>query len=221
MIDLKTVFPKASKSFLSCNSGTLTHTGAKNTLQPPPDAKKRPSMNKTEERQTDEAVILMDEEAQRRFWSYVNKVAGDECWNWILPTKREGYGLFGMKTCKQYGAHRISWILFHRKPVPIGMLICHHCDNPSCVNPAHLFLGTSRDNNRDRHMKGRSKLPILTPEKAARGERCANSKLKTEQVLEIRRRHKDGTTAKSLASMFKVSERAIGQIVHRETWRHV
>ncbi len=171
-------------------------------------------------RQLAESAILRNPAAQLRFWSYVDK--SGECWEWILPSKRGGYGLFGMKTTKQYGAHRISWILFHQKAVPIGLLICHHCDNKSCVNPEHLFLGTFADNNRDRHRKGRSK-PITppTPEQRARGERAGNSKLKAHQVLEIRELSGEGETGKSLAVVFGISERTVGQIIHRETWTHI
>ncbi len=170
-------------------------------------------------RQLAESAILRDPAAQLRFWSYVDK--SNECWEWILPSKRGGYGLFGMKTTKQYGAHRISWILHNQKPVPIGMLICHHCDNPSCVNPAHLFLGTYSDNNRDRHLKGRSKIPRLTSDKAARGERTGNAKMTDSKVLEIRGLHRFGFTGKELATNYGISGRCVGQIVHRETWTHI
>jgi hypothetical protein len=161
---------------------------------------------------------------RERFWCNVMIGSDDECWLWQRCTDQREYGFFGFGR-KQYRAHRIAWILTYGA-IPEGLLICHHCDNPPCVNPKHLFLGTSLDNNHDRDRKGRFRplrgsLNGNTPQTAARGEATGGSKLIVEQVLEIRRRHRNGNTAKSLAPLFGVSERAIGQIVHRETWTHI
>lgn len=80
------------------------------------------------------------------------------CWLWMgnLADKR-GYGLVSVRSGDKYiriGAHRFSWQL-HKGPIPKGILVCHHCDVPSCVNPDHLFLGTHSDNTKDAHSKGR------------------------------------------------------------------
>lgn len=91
---------------------------------------------------------LMSDE---HFWNRV--VRGDGCWVWQGPTNRKGYGIYA-----QWTAHREAWRRTNG-PIPDGMLVCHHCDNPPCVRPVHLFLGTITDNNRDRAAKGRSAKP--------------------------------------------------------------
>lgn len=87
-----------------------------------------------------------------RFWPRINKTA--TCWLWTGSKNRSGYG--HLKVCRRYVAvHRISWQIANGKAIPDGLLACHHCDTPLCVNPEHLFLGTHTDNMRDMHAKGR------------------------------------------------------------------
>lgn len=87
-----------------------------------------------------------------RFWSYV--VTGSGCWEWIGHSSVNGYGRIRLGS-KKVLAHRFSWEL-HFGDIPCGMEVCHKCDNPSCVNPSHLFCGTHSDNMKDRSAKGRS-----------------------------------------------------------------
>lgn len=88
-----------------------------------------------------------------RFWSKVEKAEG--CWPWKASIfKQTGYGQFALESKRPINAHRMAWILTHGE-IPDGMVVCHHCDNPLCVNPDHLFLGQQQDNMIDMATKGR------------------------------------------------------------------
>ncbi len=106
-------------------------------------------------------------------------------------------------------AHRLSWEL-HFGPIAEDMFVCHHCDNPACVRPDHLFLGTPRENSLDAAGKGRM----------ACGERVGSATLTEQQVIEIRRRAKIERQS-VLAREFGVTQTAIMFIVNRRTWKHV
>jgi hypothetical protein len=172
-----------------------------------------------------------------RFWAKVHKTDG--CWLWTAHCDRKGYGVIrtGGREGTDVHAHRIAWELEHG-PIPAGLYVCHHCDSPPCVNPAHLFLGTPADNSADmarksRSVKGRPMPPDRIPrgerhgsqthpELVARGEAKPNARLTPDAVREIRRRFDAGTaTQTELAHEFNVSKITVFDVVHRKTWRHV
>lgn len=91
---------------------------------------------------------------KERFWSNVEKF-DEGCWEWTAAKNNEGYGLTSHNGQLQL-THRLSWEM-HYGPVPDGLFVCHHCDNPLCVRPEHLFTGTNGDNMKDMYKKGRRK----------------------------------------------------------------
>lgn len=102
------------------------------------------------------AYQLNDKTPIERFWLHVKKTDG--CWLWTGHRDYHSYGRFRTGKGTRMFAHRFAWELLRDK-IPAGMIICHRCDNPSCVNPEHLFVGTNADNTRDMFQKNRWKRP--------------------------------------------------------------
>lgn len=161
-------------------------------------------------------------DANTRFWQRVNKT--ETCWEWtgskLLPPTLP-YGRFKVGG-RDTRAHVYSWII-HFGSVPNGLCVCHRCDNPSCVNPSHLFVGTYADNNHDREAKGRTVLRSGRGESPF-GERHPLAKLSEVIALTIRENYKAGLRgfgAKTLAKRFGVSKPTIQAVINRETWTHI
>jgi len=143
------------------------------------------------------------------FWSHVTSGKLDECWEWQGPKVGNGYGRARIAGKSPEYAHRLSYML-HYGPIPDGMYVCHHCDNPICVNPHHLFLGTALDNSADKSRK----------ERHPRGDRSVVSKLTWDTVRTIRHLYATGTHSQSaLGRRFGVSSSTIRFIVHGKTWK--
>jgi hypothetical protein len=149
------------------------------------------------------------------FWSLVKKGDGDACWEWQGKRQWQGYGFYGSR--RKHGAktavHRFSWEQASGKEIPPGMFVCHKCDNPPCVRPDHLFLGTPKDNMVDCERKGRRPHAL--------GSACHLSKLDEERVLLIRLLAASGCRTKDLAALFEVDPMTISRIKTRRIWRHV
>lgn len=145
---------------------------------------------------------------QEKFWLFVDKT--DSCWIWTGPIGWGGYGVFRRHGKTEF-AHRISYFVANRE-YPDNLIVCHKCDNPICVNPNHLFVGTHADNVHDMMRKGRSN--------QARGESSGKAKLSRHDVFDIRRRFKkDGKTAVELASEYGVNKENIYRIAYRQSWK--
>lgn len=150
-----------------------------------------------------------------RFWSKVDCTAGlFECWLWTADKSPEmGYGHIKIKG-KTMQAHRLVWELLNG-PIPNGMCVCHTCDNGSCCNPSHLWIGTIADNNHDRSAKGRT--TRTGPKHPSRGEKHPSHKISDAQVEEIRSIHAQKTmTQCAMAVKFGVSTTLISYIVNQK-----
>lgn len=97
------------------------------------------------------------ENLETRFWRKVARRGPDECWLWTgsVFSEQRPYGCFGIKG-RSFRAHRVAWSLANGRDIPAGKVVCHACDNPRCVNPAHIWLGTPLENMRDMLRKGRA-----------------------------------------------------------------
>ena len=143
-----------------------------------------------------------------RFWAKVNKT--ETCWLWMGARNERGYGNVRING-RTVRAHRLAYELL-RGPIPAGMVICHHCDTPACVNPDHLFIGTMADNIRDRDEKGRRVPP--------RGEANGFAKLREGEILEIRSRYVPyRVSLTNLAREYGVHHSTIHDIVRGVTWK--
>lgn len=146
-----------------------------------------------------------------RVWSKVDRRAPNQCWPWTGSRIRTGYGRIGVDG-KNAFANRVVWVLTHG-PIPQGFDVLHHCDNPPCCNPTHLFLGDHSENMRDRERKGRHNAP--------RGSKHGIAKLTEDAVIAIRERRRQGERGDLLAAEFGVSPSAIGLVVRYKNWKHV
>lgn len=159
---------------------------------------------------------------EERFWAKVRKGEPDECWEWQAGKCPFGYGFF-FDGVGDRRAHRYSWVL-QNGPIEGGLFVLHRCDNPPCVNPRHLFLGTHQDNSDDKMAKGRGGHPsgdLTPPETRARGERHGRARITSADAAEIRGLYRDGATPTSLSKRYGLGRSTINHILKGHTWVHV
>ena len=160
---------------------------------------------------------MLTKEQLKNYWAKVDVKGEDECWDWTAYKTPKGYGRFGLGIPGKKGmAHRVSAYI-------VGLiqtiewtsneaLVLHKCDNPSCVNHKHFFIGSVADNMDDRNKKGRQ----------ANGVENGMAKLTEEEVLEIRQCYaQGGIYQRELAKIYGVSKNSISHIVHRKCWAHI
>ena len=145
----------------------------------------------------------------QRFWDKVDIQTRGECWEWAAAQDADCYGLFKLSN-KMYRAHRVCWEFIYG-PIPEGICVLHSCDNPPCVNPEHLFLGTNQDNMDDMVEKGHLK-----------GARNPKAKLTAAIVLDLRQTYAlNRLNQKEAAKTLGVCKNSIWNAVHRQTWTHL
>jgi hypothetical protein len=146
-----------------------------------------------------------------RFWEKVKRAAPSECWLWIGSLNADGYGMLAggqdRPDVNLLRAHRVSWEI-NRGQLSADQHVLHHCDNPQCVNPKHLFLGDQVSNNADRDRKGRGG--------DRSGERNGRTVVTDQQVAEIRAEYaKGGISQLALGAKYEISEVQVWRIVNR------
>lgn len=153
---------------------------------------------------------------EQRFWSKVLKLESG-CWQWQAGKQRSGHGFFFPDKGHIVRAHRYAWELTYGK-IPDDRCVLHRCDNPSCVNPAHLFLGTQADNIHDMDLKGRRAKHNPADQRGAKNHQA---KLTDEVVQRIKDLHVSGYRQADIMRMTGVNRKRVWSIVNGETWAHI
>jgi hypothetical protein len=158
---------------------------------------------------------VCDESVRRRFWSKVDTSA--ECWLWLAHRNNYGYGKFrvGGRSGVVFSAHRLSWAFANGRLPGLSEQVLHSCDNPACVNPRHLRIGTHADNMRDMAERGRAYRSQM------RGVDHPCAKLSNDDVLSVLRLVAHGATQESIAGALGVTQSTISRIVVGHGWKHI
>ncbi len=172
-----------------------------------------------------------DRQVLERFWAKVIRDPVSGCWVWTASKRNKGYGAFAYTVGDkmiQDRAHRFSWVI-HNGEIPEGLCVLHRCDNPACVYPVHLFLGTKAINNADMLAKGRHvaactytcRGPDDPPGKHPKGEFHHNARLTPEIVRAIRADYASGLTCGAIAEKYGIVHQQASKIIRRKQWKHI
>lgn len=151
---------------------------------------------------------------ESRYWAKVDRTG--DCWVWKASVVK-GYGQIRRKVGDKHTvalAHRVAYEMCHGE-IPAGLQVLHRCDNPLCVRPSHLFLGTNKENNDDKMRKGRH------GHGTQHGEQASGAKLTEDSIRQIRSMRAQGMLLREIGEKFGVHYMTIGQIVSGKTWKHV
>lgn len=151
-----------------------------------------------------------DSETKVRFWSKVERSLNGACWLWTSAKDKDGYPLFQIRPKHTVRGHRLAYVWTYGK-IPDGYLVCHRCDNPSCVNPSHLFIGRPSDNSNDMKNKWRQ----------AHCARCHKAKLTEAEVALIISERRNGARTIDLAKKYGVDRHTITNAVSGRTWKSI
>lgn len=141
-------------------------------------------------------------------------VRTESCWTWTGATLSNGYGVFGSPRGESRLAHRVAYRLAHGE-IPSGLFVCHSCDNRKCVNPAHLFAGTQKENIADMYRKGRE------AGCGVRGEKNPSAKFGAADAALMRHLADCGVQPRRLAGLFGVTRSTVSRVALRQSWAHV
>lgn len=159
--------------------------------------------------------IHLTEQQIQSFWQRVAAGGPADCWPWTRWHNKWGYGVFnvwrvGKSGYSTYLAHRIAYAVTIRQPT---MCVLHHCDNPTCCNPKHLYEGSDLDNTTDMIRRGRANHAV--------GSKAGLAKLQETDIPNIRCQHAGGIPIRKIAESFGVTKGAIRHILIGRTWRHI
>lgn len=165
-------------------------------------------------------INQLDFDTLKRFIDKVN-IVNSGCWEWFGSRHtKTGHGVFQIGSKESIKAYRLSYAIFNG-PIEKGLMVRHLCNNPPCINPLHLELGTHKDNHNDMVKAGRNPNPKNYKYNPLAGADNPNAKLTIAQVIEIRNLHEQGFKIKELVERYGLPKGTIGNVVNRNTWRNV
>lgn len=170
----------------------------------------RPGLARSENKT--EMFLIQLSYFEKRFWERVKINEGENnCWEWTGTRMKNGYGVLSMGRKNQVLAHRISLSLFNKKPIPDDLFVLHSCDNPKCVNPEHLSLGTAKDNSVD----------MINKRRHLHGEKHKNSVMTDSMVVEARNLYRSGISPSKISEMTGICVGTLIPAITGITWNHV